>query len=163
MTVEEAIERALFGAVRDLDQFAADHKVWATDILTDPPADTYLRVDLFPNGNQRLFIKSTAPHLYLGILQLTVVAPVAAGALAARRLAEDVAAEFRTDDELTEGGVTVRIEKVPDVLRPFKSDASWNVPVSIRYQCYARQSSPGGVAMLDFSVPANSQYVVLLF
>lgn len=164
MTVEEAIEAALFGAVRDLDVFDADRKAWPDVAFVPPAGESYLRVELLSNGNQRLFIKGSNPHRYIGILQLTVVSPLNQGPSIATRLAGKVAAEFHADDDFTEGGITVRIEKAPDVLPAFPVAASWNVVVSIRYESFASPTAvvPPGVPGLDFSVPGNSQYIPLI-
>ena len=163
MTVEEAIEAALFGAVRDLDVVEDDRKAWPNVPFTPPSGEAYLRVALLPNGNQRLFMKGSDPHLFLGILQLTVVAPLNQGSSAATQLAGEVAAEFRADEALYESGIKVRIERAPDIGQAFPVDAAWIVPISIRYECFAQQSrASGDVGRLDFSVPGNSQYIPLI-
>ncbi len=137
MTVEENIEAALFGAVRDLSAFDAAHKAWPNVTFGSSPDAAYLRIELLPNGNERFFAKGSDPHLYLGILQLTVVAPLNAGPSSATQLAGQVAAEFPADFAIYEDGLKVRVEKAPDVGQALPVDASWNVPVSIRYECFA--------------------------
>jgi hypothetical protein len=161
MNAEEAIEFALFGTVRDLSMFDADHKAWP-NVSFEPPTDPYLRVDDLSNGNERVFIRSSAAHLYLGILQLTVVAPQNVGPSEAKRLAAAVAEAYPADRAVYDSAIKVRIEKAPDVMRPFLDETRWKVPVSIRYQAYA---APGmrGEGMLDFSQAQNSQYLSLIW
>jgi len=161
MTVEEAIEAALFGAVHDLVAFDAAHKAWPNVVFNPPAGEAYLRVSLLPNSGQRFFMNGYNPHLYLGILQLTVVAPLNAGSSEATRLAGEVAIEFPADRTFYESGINVRIERAPDVGQAFPVDASWNVPVSVRYDCIASQSL-GGNGQLDFSLADNSQYIPLI-
>jgi hypothetical protein len=164
MTIEEAIEAALFGAARDLTVFGSARKAWPNVTFSPPAGEPYLRVSLLPNSGQRFFIKGTDPQLYLGILQLTVVSPLNQGSSVATRLAGEVASEFPADRALYEDGVKVRIERAPDVGQAFPNDATWVVPVSIRYECFESTVSHSSYTPgLNFDDPQNSQYVVLLF
>ena len=158
MNVEDAIETALFASAIDIATFDAAHKAWPNASF-DPPADAYMRVDHLPNGSQRLSIKSVNPHLYFGILQITVVAPLNVGVTAARQLAAEIADAYPADRTMTQWGTTVRVEKAPDVGRGFAGDAKWNVVVSIPYQSLAL---PGLILSLDFTKPRNSQYLPFL-
>lgn len=160
MNVEEAIEDALFGTVRDLETFDDDAKAWPNVSFEGAVDTARLRVDHLANGNQRIFIKGAAPHLYLGILNLTVLSPLNAGPTEPTRLAAAVAAAYPPDMVVYGSGIKIRIQKAPDVMRAFPDDASWNVVVSIRYEAYA---APGmrSEGMLDFSFEHNSQYIPL--
>jgi hypothetical protein len=161
MNVEEAIEEALFGSVRDLETFDDDAKAWP-NVSFEAAADTSrLRVDHLANGNQRIFIRGAAAHRYLGILNLTVISPLDAGPAEPTRLAAAVAAAYPADRIIVASGIRLRIEKAPDVMRAFPDEKSWNVVVSVRYEAYA---VPGMRAegMLDFSFEHNSQYISLL-
>lgn len=158
MNVEDAIETALFASAADIATFDSAHKAWPNVSFT-PPTDAYMRVDHLPNGSQRLSIKGINPHLYLGILQITVVAPLHVGVTAARQLAAEIADAYPADRTMSKWGVDVRVEKAPDVGRGFDSDAAWNVVVSIRYQSIAL---PGLIFSLDFTKPRNSQYLPFL-
>ncbi len=160
MTAEEAIQTVLFERVRDLETFAADHKDWPNITFT-PPTDSWLRIDLLSNAGERFFLKGTDPHLFHGILQLTVVSPFNAGPVLAKGLAGEVSGHFPPDLTLYEGDFKIRIERAPDITDPFRADASWQVPVSIRYQCFAPPNI-NYVAGLDFSFFQNSQYIPLI-
>ncbi len=159
MTVEEIIEHALFSVVRDMYVFAADRKAWPNVNFNPSLRVAHLKIDLLPNDNERLFVKSSDPTLYMGILQLTVVSPLNAGPQAATQLGGLVAGEFLSDRVVYEHGFKVRIIGAPDVMNPVKVDASWNVPVSVRYECLG---NPKFAADLDFSILSNSQYVPLI-
>ena len=52
----------------------------------------------------------------------------------ATSLAGQIAEHFPADLALFEEGVKVRIQAAPDVLSPDKTDVSWDVPVSVRYE-----------------------------
>lgn len=135
-TIVESIEAALFAAVRDLDTFADAAKAWPNVNFTPANNATYLRVDHLPNQTERLFLAGSDPHLRRGILQLTVVSPLNAGAQPATALAGAVAAEFPADRVLYSDDAKVRIERAPDVAPAFRDDHSWRVPVSVRYECF---------------------------
>lgn len=134
--VEETIEGLLFGMVRDLDLEDETPVAWPNTKF-DPPAGAYLRVQHLPNVSERLFLKGSAPHLRQGILQLTVVTALGAGATAATALAGAIAAQFPADRSEYADGVRLRVQKAPDLAQPIADGAAWLVPVSIRYECLA--------------------------
>lgn len=135
MTNEEKIQRALGARVAGLVLSPPLPLAWPNNI-TKPPVP-YLRVDHFPNRNQRIGIKGSGPHRRLGILQITVVAPLNVGPDAPVAIAGQVAEHFPADLVLDYDGISVRIRSDPDVLSAEKEDASWDVPVSIEYECFA--------------------------
>lgn len=137
MTIEEKIERALLAhvALLDLDPdvpLALPNVPFPPQGQDKPP--TYIEVLHFRNANRRLFLKGSAPHLRQGILQLTVITPLNRGPQDATELAGQVAEHFPADLDLFEDGVRVRIQQAPDVMAPDKTDVSWDVPVSVRYE-----------------------------
>ena len=137
MTIEEKIEAALFAHIVSLD-FDDDVPIaWPNLPFPDegeskPP--TYIEVRHFRNANGRLFLKGSNANLRQGILQLTVITPLNVGFVQATALAGQVAEHFPADLALFEEGVKVRIQAAPDVLSPDKTDVSWDVPVSVRYE-----------------------------
>jgi len=131
MTIETAIEAALFGRVRSLSLTGAPPLAWPNRSFTPP--GTYIRVDHLPNRTTRLFIGSTASHLRQGILQLTAVTPLQGGPEPATELAGAIAADFPPDLALYRAGVKVRVQRVPDVMPPEKTDTSWTVRVDVYY------------------------------
>jgi len=142
MTPQETIEDVLFAAVRDIDTFAADAKAWP-NVPFDPPGDGsfYLRVDHLPNVAERLFVKGSDPHLYHGILQLTVVGALNAGPSGLTSLAGQVADFFPADRAFfTLDAMKLRIERAPDLAPAFRDGHSWRAPVSIRYECLGSPS-----------------------
>jgi hypothetical protein len=135
MTIEEKIEAALGTRVASLVLSPALAVAWPNNVF--PSALPYLRVDFFRNRNERISIKGSNPHRRLGILQVTVVTALNAGPSVATGIAGRVAEHFPADLVLDYDGISVRIEAAPDVLSAVKEDASWDTPVSIRYECFA--------------------------
>lgn len=135
MGIEEKIQRALGGRVAGLVLSPPLTVKWPNNI--QPPSPPYLRVDYFPNRNQRIVIKGSGPHRRLGILQVTIVSEINVGPDPSKAIADRVAEHFPADLVLTYDGVSVRIFKAPDILPAVKEDASWDVPVSIEYECFA--------------------------
>lgn len=139
-SIEEQIEAALFGHVRDLELDGIDNATqiaWPNDKFDRPDTGSYVRVQHLPNVNTRFLVKGSAPHLRQGILQLTVVARLNTGAEDALAVAGSIAEQCPADLELFGEDVKIKIQAAPSVLTPLRNDASWDVPVSIRYECFA--------------------------
>lgn len=136
MTVEENIEAALLARVATLETTPALPVAWPNITFT-PGTGPYLRVDHLPNATTRFLLKGSDPHLRQGILQLTVVAPLRQGPSPGTKLAGAVAAHFPADLALFSGGIKVRISKAPSIAPAMKTDVSWDVPVSVTYECFA--------------------------
>ncbi len=137
-TIEERIERALLKSVAALQIEGEPPVAWPNVPFTPAsPLSTYLRVQHLRNTNTRLFAKGTDPHLRQGILQLTVVAPLAAGPSYATGLAASIADQYAADLTLHEDGIKVRVQSAPDVATSDKTDVSHDVRVDVRYEAFA--------------------------
>ncbi len=137
MTIEEKIEAALFARVIALAFDPAVPIAWPNVPFPadgEPKPTTYIEVIHFRNANTRLFLKGSSPHLRQGILQLTVITPLHGGPSPATKLAGEIAAQFPADLPLFNDDVKVRIQQAPDVMTADKTEVSWNVPVSVRYE-----------------------------
>ena len=66
-----------------------------------------------------------------------MVAPLNAGSSEATALAGAVAAHFPADLALYQEDLKVRVQAAPDVAPAIKTDRSWDVPVSVRYEVFA--------------------------
>lgn len=135
MTIEEKIEAALGARVASLPLSPALAVAWPNNAFNSPPP--YLRVAFFRNRNQRVLISSTGPHRRLGILQISVVSPLNTGVSPATAIAGQIAAHFPADLVLDQDGLGVRIMAAPDVLSAIVQNASYDVPVSVLYECWA--------------------------
>lgn len=135
-TVEESIEAALFARAASLTFTPALPVSWPNVSFT-PPAGPHLKVQHFPNGSQRLFAKGSNPHILAGILQITAVAPLNSGSVPATQMAGKITEHFPADLPMTSGDVRVRVTQRPSQAPPIKTDATWEVPVSIPYEAFA--------------------------
>lgn len=135
LTIEERIERTLFTYAAAIATEADPPKVWPNETTVPPPL--YLRIEQFPNRNERIFIKGINPHLRQGILQITVVSPLNVGPSVATKVAGQVAENFPADLTIYNYGLKLRIQEAPSVGQAFPNDATWVTPVSCRYQVFA--------------------------
>jgi len=134
MTIEAAIEGALFARVGSLVLSPTRRVAWPNMPFAPTNGETYLAVDHLPNRSQRLFIGSGDPHLRQGILQITIRGPQNHNAINLTQIAGKVAEHFPTDLRLTSGNVQVRVSKAPDIAPAFKDDPHWVVPVTVSYE-----------------------------
>lgn len=144
--VETIIWQALRARVASLAGFAIN---WPLEPFTPPQGGgkplPYVECRHLPNAPVRRFIGSGDPHERPGILQLTLCWPaseIGNGSGKAHpdeliQRAGEIAAHFPTDFPMRFEGVTVRVERAPDVAQPYRDDAYWRVPVSVRYDCFA--------------------------
>lgn len=122
---------------------------WPLEPFNKPQAgkrhQPYVEVRHLPNQVNRRFIGSDDPQERPGILQLTICWPAADVGTGSGKThpdeliqrAGEVAAHFPTDLKMRFDGVTVRVEKAPDVAQPYRDEAYWRVPVGVYYDCFA--------------------------
>jgi hypothetical protein len=134
-TIESSIEAALFARVASFSASPALPVAWPNVSFTAP--SRYLRVTHIPNANERLFLNGSDPHRRFGLLQLSVFTDKNKGSAAATELAGQVAAHFPADLPMRRGGLTVRVERAPDIAQAIPEDAHWHVPVTVRYEVFA--------------------------
>lgn len=141
-TVETSIWLALRARVASLVLTPVHPVAWPNESFTPPQSGTspapYLKVQHFPNTTDRIFIGSTDPQRFKGILQVSVMSVLNQNAAIAAEVAGKVADHFPTDLILAYGGVRVRVTKHPDVAQGMRDDAAarWQTPVSIYYQAF---------------------------
>lgn len=146
-TVETKIWMALKSRVQSLPMsYPID---WPRVPFTKPQSgnpvqpDPYLEVRLLPNTSQRLFIGSNDPHRRMGILQVSLMYPIARTTGTVdwetqfSQIGGTIAAHFPADLRMHFEGLSVRVEKAPDVAQPFRDEVYWRVPCTIRYEAYA--------------------------
>ncbi len=136
MTIEVSIETALFTRMAALVLSPAMPVAWP-NVDFSPVLSGYLMVTHLANGARRAFIGSAGHHQRLGILQVSVFAPLNKGASPATEIAGKVAEHFPCDLKLPSGDVSVRITKAPDIMQAMRNDSFWHVPVRVSYECWA--------------------------
>jgi len=135
-TLETSVWLALKARVQSLVLSPVLPIAWPNEAFTKPLTG-YLRVTWVPNFNRRLFIGSTDPHQRLGLLQIDLFSPKNQNAAIAIEIAGKVVAHFPTDLRLSNGNVSARITKAPDVAQPIPDDTHLQVPVTITYEVMA--------------------------
>jgi len=70
-----------------------------------------------------------------GIFQVSLMYPAGKGAATAGARAELVQALFRRGASFTKDGVTVQIERTPEIADGREDDDRWHVPIKIRWFC----------------------------
>lgn len=136
MSTEEDIEVALLGRMRTIEFSPTIDIAWPNREYT-PTGEPYARVDHLRNPSSRLFLKGSDPHNHMGIFQVTIVSKLEKGPSQASALAGQVVEHFPADLKLFEGAVKVKVTKKPDVSTPLRTDASWDLVVSIPYEAFA--------------------------
>jgi hypothetical protein len=104
----------------------------------DAPAGQHIRVAFMPNRVQRPGVGSDSTHVRPGILQLSLMTPVADqdASEVDLELAGQIAQHFPADLTLSFAGTQVRVTRAPDVAAAFRDDAWWMTPVSVRWESY---------------------------
>lgn len=146
-TTETKIWQALKARVQTLSSGLTIN--WPMEPFTPPVSGgkpvPYVECRHLPNANVRRFIGSNDPMERMGILQLTLCWPASEIGTASGKTHPDVlvqhageiAAHFPTDLAMDFQGIRVRVERAPDVTQPYRDDAYWRCPVSVRWRCYA--------------------------
>ena len=114
-------------------------KAWPKEEFTPPPMQPYLEIAHLPNAVQRPFIGHDDPNWRTGILQLTLMYPVALkhhGEVDIQ-YAGQIAAHFNQAVEMFYDDVKVTIERSPDVAQGYRDGVYWRTPVSVRWQAFA--------------------------
>lgn len=145
-TIETKVWQALKARAATLPGFTIN---WPLEPFTPPVSggkpSPYVEVRHMPNAVVRRFIGSSDPHERPGILQLTLCWPASEIGTGSGQTHSDVliqrageiAAHFPTDLRMPFQGVVVRVERAPDVAQPYRDDAYWRCPVSVRYSVFA--------------------------
>ena len=136
-TVESKIWDALQGRLQTMYGDLGLPFSWPNRDFTKPDNGKYLRISFIPNTAERRFIGSTDPHRFIGLLQISVCWPLNTFLDPALEMAGRVAGYFPCDLRLASDGVTVRIQKHPDVGPVIIEDTGAMVPVTVEYECFS--------------------------
>jgi|GEM_PF-722667 len=151
-SIETSIWLALKARVSTLVLSPALQVAYPKEAFTPPQSGNpvklqpYLEIRHLPNANQRAFIGHDEPHIWRGILQVTLKYPVATASTqigiaeaTQQEIAGQIAAHFPAGLQMPHSILTAHVEKAPDVAQSFRdgADPYWQTPVSIRYWCEA--------------------------
>jgi hypothetical protein len=104
------------------------------NVVYKPTTGTpWLRATFAPNPTAQAALGEDGPNRLTGILMVDVFAPVGVGFGAADVIAEAVMAAFARGDVVTEGAVSVRIER--SYRSRGRTETDWyHVPVTVEYR-----------------------------
>lgn len=138
--IETSIWMALRSGVETLALTPAPAIIWPGESETLPHG-TALEILHFPNTTERVFIASTGPQQYRGILQLGLLTVPGAEnhETVVREIAGKIVAHFPVDQRLRFDGLSVRITKRPNTSRGFRDEKRnrWMTLISVNYECFA--------------------------
>jgi hypothetical protein len=137
LTIEQEIQTALFERVASLVLSPVLEVSWPNVNFDPPENESYIVVKQFPNGNTRYSQTGSDPQLYIGILQITVITPLNKGPSDATQIAGEVAEHFNTGLIMRSGVAKVVVTKAPEVATAITTDSSYDVPISVEYECNA--------------------------
>jgi hypothetical protein len=95
--------------------------------------ETYLAAFTLPASVDSQDLQG-AHRLYLGIFQVSIVAPAGKGTGAAEAIADELAALFPLNLRLSRDGMTVMVYTPVEPGPGISEDATYTVPVSFRYR-----------------------------
>lgn len=105
---------------------------WENVPFTEPTA-IYLRAAVLPAPTSSGDLAGSH-RAYRGVFQVSVVAPTNVGAGAAVALADELAAHFPVNLQLTAAGVTVSVLTPASAAAGLQSETRYTVPVSLQYR-----------------------------
>ena len=127
-TIRAALEAALASIKPDID--TAWQNVPYTPVTGRPYQAAYL-LPAEPSNHSM----GDGSRQERGIFQVSLMYPPGHGTAAAGARAEAIAALFRRGASFTKDGITVQIERTPEIANGREDGDRWMVPVKIRWFC----------------------------
>jgi len=72
-------------------------------------------------------------HRLIGIFKVNLYYPLLAGTATAEARAELIKTTFKRGTSMTSGGITVRVNKTPEILQGRADGDRWMIPINIRW------------------------------
>lgn len=101
--------------------------------FTPTPSETYLRAFLLPAGTNSNDLAGVH-RLYTGLFQVTIITPAGGGTGAAEGLADELAALYPLNDQLTKAGFSVQVMTPVNPGPEQQEDTAFALPVSFQYR-----------------------------
>ncbi len=122
-------------------------KAYPKQVYAPVTGQPFLEVLHIPNRNGRPFLGADDPMFRQGILQINLRSPVSRESGSGELYPDDVdvqragqiAAHFWADlpaRKLFHDGITITIQRAPDVAEAFREGAWWVTPVSVYYEVF---------------------------
>lgn len=111
----------------------ANLTAWENTAFAPVPRVPYQRVHLLPASPDN---PTMGDKFYReqGLYQITLVYPVQIGSAAIMTRAELIRSTFPRGASFSNGGITVYIDRTPQIMVPMLEDESYHIPVRIRYR-----------------------------
>lgn len=127
-TIRAALESVLASLKPDIDT------AWQNVPYTPITGRPYQAAYLLPAESEN-YSMGDSSRQERGIFQVSLMYPPGQGTAAAGARAEAIAALFHRGASLTKDGITVQIERTPEIADGRADDDRWMVPVKIRWFC----------------------------
>lgn len=132
-----AIRAAMESALNGMSPSLAT--AWENTPYTPTPGTAYQRVHLLL-ADPEMVEMSGRIHRERGLLQVTLCYPTETGPNAAQARAELIRSTFYAGAEFTAGGITVRVEKTPEIAPAMIENDTYETPVRIRFYAFVTRS-----------------------
>lgn len=132
-----SIRAALEGALNGMSPTLAT--AWENVPYTPTVGTAYQRVHLLL-ADPEMVEMSGRIHRERGFMQVTLCYPQSTGPNAAQARAELIRATFYAGREFTSGGITVRVEKTPEIAPAMIEDDIYQTPVRIRFYAHVTRA-----------------------
>lgn len=107
---------------------------WPLVDFTPPANGWWLEANPGRTATTERWMSNGAPAEHLGLMQVTVIAPLGAGHAPSLEVAGAVASRFAKGTRLTRGAVSLTIYDHPTVATPYRDDQSLRTPVIARWR-----------------------------
>lgn len=107
---------------------------WQNVIMDSEPDDIYLKAFLLPGGTDSLDLNNSH-RMYVGVFQVSVVAPDGEGPQNSEAVAEEIEALYPKGIVLDDGSISVQTLTPMSIFPSIISNNKYEVPVSCEYRC----------------------------
>lgn len=107
---------------------------WPLVDFTPPAGGWWLEASPGRTATTERWMSNEAPAEHLGIMQVTVIAPLGSGHAPSLDVAGAVAAHFAKGTCLTQGAISLTIYEHPTVVTPYRDDMFLRTPVIARWR-----------------------------
>ncbi|MFA7308187.1 MAG: phage tail terminator-like protein [Hyphomicrobium sp.] len=138
VTPEAVIPELLLAHMAALVLVPARRVAWPNISFTPVTGETYLDVSHLPNATTSPFLAADDESMYLGQLQVTIVAPLDKGIIQPSEIVGEVVAHFSVGTILrpADGSFALKIYDVPGDSPVIIDKPSIRIPVTIKWRAF---------------------------
>ena len=131
-TIQSDIETALFSHLETLVTSPVTDIAYP-NVKFKPGTKPYLQVLMFPAETNTHLLGATAPKVYLGHIQITVISKIGKGTAESAKIAGQVVDHFKMGTRVTEGTLRAHVPRQPSINPSFTQKEAFYTPVRIPY------------------------------